>query len=431
MLSFVVAVLSLLMLKSLLPFNINFVRMFSSSSPSGSYPFPYYKEALVAQLAVQKAALLTKALSDELSSKNTLIKNDKSPVTIGDFAAQAIIISLVLNNFPNDKFIAEESSNDLVNNKYLREQILSKILENNSKFDEKFDYKNDKLDDLTTVDKILETIDLGNSDLSRPDADNRNKRFWTLDPIDGTKGFLRNDQFAICLALIENNTVQLGVIGVPNLPTDLPQILNNNPDYIDTYNGDLNTFIKDHASSIERGGLFTAINANGAYFQPLFNKINYGSDNSNFLKDSNSVKINMRKNLNSASDLVICEGYEKAHSSHSTQSLIKSNLGISNTPANSLKIDSQAKYCCLSKGDADVYLRLPINETYEENIWDHASGYLLIKESGGVVTDMFGNDLDFTKGKTFKSKGIVASNNQYHDQIIKAINEVLGGKIVL
>ncbi|ODV59938.1 3'(2'),5'-bisphosphate nucleotidase [Ascoidea rubescens DSM 1968] len=396
-----------------------------------SCPFPYYKEALVAQLAVQKASLLTKALSEELSSKNTLIKNDKSPVTVGDFAAQAIIISSVINNFPNDKFIAEESSNDLVSNEYLTNQILDKILVNNVAFDHKFGYNHNRLDDLDSIDKILNTIDLGsNNDLSKGDPDNRNKRFWTLDPIDGTKGFLRNDQFAICLALIENNTVQLAVIGVPNLPVDLDQILINN-DYINNYNGDLNSFIKEKTSLIEKGGLFTAVKNNGAFFQPLFNKINHTSDDSNFLQESNSIKINMRKDLNSISDLIICEGYEKGHSSHSTQSLIKSKLGISNTPSNSLKIDSQAKYCCLSKGDADVYLRLPISESYQENIWDHASGYLLITESGGTVTDMFGNDLDFTKGRTLKSKGIIASNNQYHDQIIKAVSEVLNGKIVL
>lgn len=42
--------------------------------------------------------------------------------------------------------------------------------------------------------------------------------FWTLDPIDGTKGFLRGGQYAVCLALIVDSVVQLGVMGCPNLP---------------------------------------------------------------------------------------------------------------------------------------------------------------------------------------------------------------------
>jgi 3'(2'), 5'-bisphosphate nucleotidase len=39
-----------------------------------------------------------------------------------------------------------------------------------------------------------------------------------LDPIDGTKGFLRGGQYAVCLALIVDSVVQLGVMGCPNLP---------------------------------------------------------------------------------------------------------------------------------------------------------------------------------------------------------------------
>jgi 3'(2'), 5'-bisphosphate nucleotidase len=46
---------------------------------------------------------------------------------------------------------------------------------------------------------------------------------WTLDPIDGTMGFLRKQQFAICLALLIDGIVQLGIIGCPNLPVDHKQ----------------------------------------------------------------------------------------------------------------------------------------------------------------------------------------------------------------
>src|SRR5207248_7614380 len=45
-------------------------------------------------------------------------------------------------------------------------------------------------------------------------------RFWTLDPIDGTKGFLRGEQYAVALALIVEGEVVLGVLGCPNLPVD-------------------------------------------------------------------------------------------------------------------------------------------------------------------------------------------------------------------
>jgi len=53
--------------------------------------------------------------------------------------------------------------------------------------------------------------------LDRPRRFCSTTRFWTLDPIDGTKGFLRGDQYAVALALVDNGRVQIGVLGCPNL----------------------------------------------------------------------------------------------------------------------------------------------------------------------------------------------------------------------
>jgi 3'(2'), 5'-bisphosphate nucleotidase len=63
---------------------------------------------------------------------------------------------------------------------------------------------------------------------------------WVLDPIDGTAGFLCGGQYAICLALIVDGKVELGVIGCPNLP--------------------VNYFSPDGP----RGCLFTAVRGQGA-----------------------------------------------------------------------------------------------------------------------------------------------------------------------
>ena len=62
------------------------------------------------------------------------------------------------------------------------------------------------------INEILDNIDHGNGE----PAD----LFWTLDPIDGTKGFLRGDQYAVALALIKEGKPVLGVLGCPNLPFD-------------------------------------------------------------------------------------------------------------------------------------------------------------------------------------------------------------------
>jgi len=41
--------------------------------------------------------------------------------------------------------------------------------------------------------QVLQWIDHGRSDTN-------DKSFWTVDPIDGTKGFLRHEQYSIALA---------------------------------------------------------------------------------------------------------------------------------------------------------------------------------------------------------------------------------------
>jgi 3'-phosphoadenosine 5'-phosphosulfate (PAPS) 3'-phosphatase len=80
--------------------------------------------------------------------------------------------------------------------------------------------------------EVCQWIDLGSGSISR--------RYWALDPIDGTKGFLRGDQYAIALALIEEGTVEVGALACPNI------ILNT------------------HGGRKSRGGLFVAVRGQGA-----------------------------------------------------------------------------------------------------------------------------------------------------------------------
>jgi 3'-phosphoadenosine 5'-phosphosulfate (PAPS) 3'-phosphatase len=42
--------------------------------------------------------------------------------------------------------------------------------------------------------------------------------------VDGTSGFIRHQQFAVCLALIVDGQVELGVIGCPNLGPEAAKI---------------------------------------------------------------------------------------------------------------------------------------------------------------------------------------------------------------
>lgn len=81
-------------------------------------------------------------------------------------------------------------------------------------------------------------------------------------------------------------------------------------------------------------------------------------------------------------------------------------------------------------------LRIPTvysgGKAYTEKIWDHASGALLIAESGGVCTDMWGKSLDFGVGRTLKdNEGIVAAGKDTHGRAVQAVKSAVeesGGK---
>ncbi|CAG8715628.1 336_t:CDS:2 [Funneliformis caledonium] len=323
-------------------------------------------ERAVAINAVLQASKVCQKVFKQLVNNETITKKDKSPVTVADFSAQAVVNTILYHSFPNDPIIGEEDTKDLrvESGKELRAKIHSLT---NSILD-------DPLDETT----LLDAIDRG----SYPGGSQG--RMWTLDPIDGTKGFLRGEQFAVCLALLVDGKIQLGVMGCPNLPVD------------------------SKVPEGEKGCLFIAEKGQGA-FQRKFSS-------------TEETKIQMA-NISSILEASFCESVEAAHSSHGDAAKIASLLGITKPP---IRMDSQCKYCSVARGDADIYLRLPTRDDYEENIWDHASGALLVQEAGGIVSDIYSKPLDFSLGRTLKSnKGVVVSHSKIYSQVIEVVQQVL------
>ena len=349
----------------------------------------YVKELLVAELAVQRATILTKAVFHE-KTKGTLSKDDKSPVTIADFGAQALIIHAIRHNFPNDEIVGEEEASALRENEQLRSRIWDLV-------------RNARLEDSTaeatlggplgTEKQMLDAIDAGNS------AGGAKGRIWALDPIDGTKGFLRGGQYAVCLALMVDGDVKVGALGCPNLPVDDSAPLTADAGVDQTDSGD-------------RGVLFAAIKGHGATSRPL---------SKGALQAQKPI---LMKPVTIMSDATFCESVEAAHSSHSDQSAIAAKLGITKP---SVRMDSQAKYGSIARGAGDIYLRLPVRKDYVEKIWDHAAGDLIVREAGGEVTDAKGRALDFGRGRTLAgNEGIVAAPKGVHAQVLDAVRAVLG-----
>lgn len=318
-----------------------------------------WKPELAAALdAVRASARVCRGVQERLVRPETLEKKDKSPVTVADFASQSIVCARLSEAFPNDPVVGEEDAAELRDP--AQRQLLGAIVEQ---------VKQER-GDAVTPDDVLAWIDRGNGEAT---AD----RYWTLDPIDGTKGFLRGEQYAVALALLERHEVVLGLLGCPNLP----------------YAGG-------------RGVLFYAVRGEPTYAVSLWD-------------ESASPEPVRVASLARAAEARFCESVESAHSDQSESAKVAAALGIRAEPH---RIDSQCKYAAVARNDASIYLRLPTRPGYEEKIWDHAAGSIVVECAGGRVTDADGKPLDFHQGPTLsKNRGIVATCGSIHDEVIAAL----------
>ena len=80
---------------------------------AGAWPaHAYAKELAAAVEAVEAASVVTSRLQRDLGAVERVSKDDASPVTVADVAAQAVVIGFLKRRFPDDAFIAEESASE-------------------------------------------------------------------------------------------------------------------------------------------------------------------------------------------------------------------------------------------------------------------------------------------------------------------------------
>jgi 3'(2'), 5'-bisphosphate nucleotidase len=336
-------------------------------------------EVRVALRAVHEAAGLCRAVASEISPE-VLAKKDKSPVTVADFGSQALICRALAEAFPNDPVIAEEDSSEL------REDANAGILEQVVRHVQRACDRIGAEPDAATVCRWID----------RGGTSRYCERFWTVDPIDGTKGFLRGEQYAVALALIVDGQVAVAALACPNLAA-----------------GPAPDRSKDRVSG---GAIFWAVRGGGAFVVPS----GEGSSALPPLIDrSLAVTVSLENDLAGAR---FCESVESGHSAQGDAAAAAARLGISAAP---LRMDSQAKYAVVARGEAEVYLRLPTRADYREKIWDHAAGALIVEQAGGVVTDIAGQPLDFRHGRELAiNRGVIVTNGRLHERVIEAVKAV-------
>lgn len=318
----------------------------------------YENEAEVALAAVREAAVLCQRVRERLEAGHAMEKSDRSPVTVADFGSQALICRRLAEVFPADVIVAEEDAADLARPEHngLMGAVRAQV----------------GLCGYTAGDdEIQDWINLGNGKVD--------DRYWTIDPIDGTKGFLRNDQYAVALALVVEGAVVVAALACPAYETE---------------GG--------------RGATFLAIKGEGV---------------SSVSTSGERDRVEVTTERSPASWRFV-ESVESSHGNPDLQSSVARAVEIE---APSLRMDSQAKYAAVARGDAVLYLRLPPAEArgYAEKIWDHAAGSLIVEEAGGRVTDMHGAPLDFRSDERMRgNQGVVVSNTKIHDQVVGALAEL-------
>lgn len=202
-------------------------------------------------------------------------KEDSSPVSIADLESNSFICKILTDLYPEIPIISEENINPNVNHTY----------------------------------------------------------FWLIDPLDGTKSFLKKDgEFTVNIALIHNKTPVIGVVYSP---------LSNQLYYTD----------KDNIAYKQLGNKET---------QPIQTRI---------APEKGSIVVVSASSINED----------------------KLNQYLHNRKIDKIiPISSSLKICMIAEGLADIYPRF--GQTME---WDTAAGHAILTAAGGSIIDLDGNSLTY------------------------------------
>ena len=375
---------------------------------------PFAKELEIACLTVQRASLVTKKLLLESVDKLSIDKSDATPVqctpdftpyileltiwgpkvTIADFAAQAMIIAAIHGIFPNDEFAGEEDSKALRKNPDLLQRTWE-LVSTTHLDDDKCEAR---LCTPRSKEEMLDIIDLG----SKGKCDGT-RRTWTLDPVDGTATFMRGQQYAVCLALLEHGQEQVGVLGCPNLN-------------LEKSHGVVTEDIVEDANGL--GCMLFAVRGQNA---PSIRKMGRGA----LLPSHRLAGV---AQVTDPHDIRFVDCSAMANSSNfQLHRKIAAELGVSHDGHMLTNVwSAQMRYVALAAGGCNALLKIPRNPLYRSNIWDHAGGMLIARESGFKVTDLEGNPVNCATGRKLTGcYGMVVAPPSIHAVLLVAAHNLL------
>lgn len=351
-------------------------------------PLPYKQEHLVASLAVQRATLVTRKVLSSLD-KGILSKNDSSPVSLADFAAQALIVTALRTNFPKDSILGEESADELRQNSQLANQVWELV--QSTRLEDK---ESDELLGMpSSLEEMLDLIDQGGA--TEP---SKTGRCWTIDPVDGTKTFLAGSQYCVVASLLEDGEEKVAAIACPYISPSLPTPpISEAKEGVDKQSG---------------GVLVSAVKDQGCWARPL---------GAGALRDARKVQ---RSQDIEPSEFVFTENADSTTAQVTARCKIAERLGARWSPVHIYS--TQLKYVACALGACDVYIRAPKRPSSGPYVWDHAGGILIFEESGGKVSDFLAKRIVLGAGRRLSENiGVVAAPMAKHEEVLKVAQDVM------
>ena len=318
----------------------------------------------VARAAGRRAAAVCRGVLAASEGGGAMAKGDDSPVTAADFGSQAVILDGVRAAFPGHGVIAEEGAAQLRAGASPASAALLVRL------------AGEALGRPMSFEQVCDAIDHAGA----PGAEYA----WCIDPIDGTKGFLRREQYAVAIGVLREGRPWAGVLVCPNLPVDLAR-----PDGA-------------------RGVMFVAARGRGCTVEPLDGGAGWTA------------------RVTASRDPAAWRVLGSVESAHGDPQLVNDVIAQAGIGGGFVRYDSQVKYGVVACGGAEIYLRPRSKPSYREHVWDHAAGVIVCEEAGGRVTDVDGKPLDFTRGSRLEdNRGILAtSGGRVHEVVLDALRAV-------
>lgn len=354
---------------------------------------PYRKELLVAISAIQEAVTISRAVL-AVADKGVIEKDDLSPVTVADFAIQALLTATIHHAFPNDKFVGEETAADLRSSPLLLDRVWE-LLQKAASDGEPAPGTCKAPGDKAQVCEMIDWCGLGQPSSSVGGSE----RVWVFDPIDGTKTFVRGEAYAVNMALLEGGRQVLSVVACPTISPEATEPVAN-----------------DTVDPTGRGCILFAVRGFGAYVRPLPGP---ASSVEARKLPQHAAAATSPEQLRSVSCFNLLDsGVDGVHKK------ITEKLGVA-FPGCDL-LGWVPRWAVLALGLANMTVWVYKSRGRHAKIWDHSGAILLFEEVGGRVTDVDGKAIDWTAGRKLKNNfGFVAAPPLLHDVVLRTVHESL------